>query len=74
MAWIPEPTERLRAFYGPTDNPAFDRETTRLENDLQSFEQIKATCRKYHVLARIVRKGKFIGEVAATGEYEPEPV
>ena len=69
MAWIPEPTELLRAFYGSTDDTDLDAETTLLEDSPQTFEQIKATCRKYSVLARVIRDGKLIGEVTPTGEY-----
>ena len=69
--WLPEPTEKLQASYSSTNDSKRDGETTLLEDEPQTLEQIQAVCRRYAVTARVIRKGKVIGEVAATGEYVP---
>jgi hypothetical protein len=59
---------RYQARFSSTDDPDRDLETTRLEDNSLTLDEIKAACRRYRVRARYEDEQGTICELDPSGE------
>jgi hypothetical protein len=65
---MPETPARYDAHFSSTDDPVLDGETTELEDNPLTLDEIKAACRRYKVRARYQDEAGKVHELDATGE------
>ena len=63
------PPKTFRADFGSTDDERLDAELLLIKDQLHTFEQLQAICRKYKVRARVfdASTGRIVGDLDRDG-------